>query len=306
MDKKMRAKKLDKLKDLYMDKKLLHKYNKYITRKLSNIRVINIGCILTKNYILDFLIFYFSVVESWTFYPYLIHAFTFEKETYEKIRSFNLPNVQAHFHDIELERNWSNFTAMKVKMIELSGLDRCIISDIDALFLAETPELDILLDNHDFVFIGAPHSVWIIQASLWSFRRNRRTLRFAESWFRESLGRPYSDASGLPFALLKNRHSGLKIKALVLGKEGKKHHHKCPYDVQANIRPFVLTHDELGYREAEMGRAKVFHLGGLRPVKNETLEERMDRLNEKFPESKPIFGYYNKLALRAFQVMEGI
>ena len=38
-----------------------------------------------------------------------------------------------------------------------------------------------------------------------------------------------------------------------------------------------------------MGRAKVYHFSGLRPVNNETIDERMSRLNTQFPQSKPIF-----------------
>ena len=296
-------KRLDTLNELHEDNELLNEYNKHILNKLSNIPITNIGCVVTNNYILDFLIFYFSVVESWTFYPYLVHVFTFEKKTNDRIQSFNLPNVKIHLMNMNLEPNWSNFAAMKIKMLEWSGLERCIMSDVDNIFLAETPELNFLLDKNDFVFIGAPHSEWILQTSLWSFRRNRRTLKFARKWLKESLGRPHADASGLPFALYKNRRSGLKVKALVIAKD-QKHHHKCPYDVQANIRPFILSHDELGFSEAEMGRAKVYHFGGLRPVNNETIDERMSRLNTQFPQSKPIFGLYRKLACMAFHVLE--
>lgn len=300
----MNKNKLGDLNEMHESKDLLEKYNEYVINQLSSLKPINIGCVVSKSYILDFLIFYFSIVKSWSFYPYLVHAFTFDKETHDEIKSYKLKNVEAHNFTQEAPLTWSSFAAKKIWLIENSGIERCIISDIDALFLSEIPELDLFLNNHDMVFIGAPHSEWIIQTSLWSYKRNRRTIKFARKWIKESQNRPHSDASGLPFALYKNKNSRMKIKALVMRKVRDKNHHKSPYDVQANIRPFELLHDELGYKESQMGGAKVIHFGGLRPVKKETLDERMNRMEQLFPESKPIFHLYRELASKAFKIME--
>ena len=48
-----------------------------------------------------------------------------------------------------------------------------------------------------------------------------------------------------------------------------------------------------------MGRAKVFHFGGIRCKGNESVESRMKVLKEDFPESAELFELYITLANRA-------
>ena len=71
----------------------------------------------------------------------------------------------------------------------------------------------------------------------------------------------HADASGLPYALLENGDEELRIRVLARPADSPgRRHHLAPYDVQANLRPFALARDALGFREHEMGRAKVVHL----------------------------------------------
>ncbi len=51
-------------------------------------------------------------------------------------------------------------------------------------------------------------------------------------------------------------------------------------------------------RDAEMGRAKVPHFGGLRPQRSPTLKERIEALVQHFPEMTSAFPLYVELARR--------
>jgi hypothetical protein len=170
---------------------------------------------------------------------------------------------------------------------------------VDNVFLAETPELFMLLDRFDFVFVGSPVEPVIIQTSLWAFRRTERAVRFASRWYEHSRPQANSDASGLPFALLEDRDD-LQIKVLARPKpNSNRKFFLSPYDVQANMGPFVLRNDGLGFRETEMGRAKVLHLGGLRPKGDISVRERIETLVERFPETVSAFPLYLRFANRA-------
>lgn len=282
-------------------------YNQFVLEQLTGIETTHIASIVSPEYVFDFLVLYESLVESWTFYPFCLHAFVGGPQEEGVIASLGLPHVEVHVLP-GAEGDWWANAGQKIRLIELSGLDRCIVSDVDNVFVAETPELFMLLGDADLVFIGSPQSEWIIQTSLWSFRRSEQTLRFATRWHEESRDRRHADASGLPFALAANDDAGLKVKVLARPKPASsRHHHPSPYDVQANLRPFSLTKDPLGlgFREHEMGRAKVIHLGGLhqkgRTGAPATLRDRLDTVIERYPESCQFFSLYATLAKRAAQ-----
>ena len=286
---------------------LIHKYNEFVTSKLANMEPINIACFMSsEQYVFDFLIYYFSIIESWTFYPFKIHVFTIDPKVVKILNGYKLKSVKTHFLSefVKGDYNWSQEVALRLNIIKYSNIDKCILTDVDNIFLAETPEIYFLLDSFDYVFVGSPHSENILQPSIFGFRRSEAGVEFAEQWFKESFNRKYADATGLPLAIYKNRNnSKLKIKCLVLDKPPFQNHHICPYDIQANWRPFFLKKDLVGFKEAQMGRAKVLHFGGLRLEGHTSVAKRMLALARIFPESRVIFKYYSKLAFRAAKAM---
>jgi hypothetical protein len=277
----------------------LEQYNKLVLEELAALEPIHIASVVSSSYVFDFLILYESLLESWTFYPFCLHAFASDQETYERLTALGLVQVEVHLiDDGRRDQPCHRNVLARVSLIERSGLDRCIVSDVDNVFLAETPELFMLLHRFDLVFVGSPVGRQIIQTSLWAFRRNERTIAFSHRWYEHSKPRGLADADGLPFALLENRE-GLEIKVLARPKASANDRFPSPYDVQANIWPFVLKADWLGFREAQMGRAKVLHLGALRPNHNPTVKERIETLLERFPETVAAQPFYVQLANRA-------
>jgi len=283
----------------------LQEYNRLVMERLARPEPVNIGCIATWDYVFDFLIFYESVASAWESYPFVVHLFTIEDRTAAEVRGYRLPNVEVHvLEKLRDAPDWRRRAALKVLLVEHAPVERCLVSDVDNVFLAETPEVYLLLDRYDFVFVGGPVTHTIIQTNLFAYRRSTASIAFARDWHAESTDRHHADASGLPFALLKHRdNDALAVKALLRpgfdAAEGADGRRPSPYDVQANIRPFELSRDPLGYRERSMGRAKVFHLGGIRCKGNDSVESRMRVLRDEFAESAPLFEYYLTLANRA-------
>ena len=206
-----------------------------------------------------------------------------------------------HLPQERSREGWFRNVLAKIQLVEHSGLDRSVVSDVDNVFLAETPELFMLLNEFDFVFVGSPVYGRIIQTNLWSFRRNEGTVRFSHSWYEHALQARFAEAGGLPHALLEDR-GDLDIKVLARPKPSRNERFLlAPYDVQANFGGFVLQADGLGLREPEMGRAKVLHLGGLRPRGDPSVKERMQSLVDRFPSSVAAFDLYLQFANRAAQ-----
>ena len=136
------------------------------------------------------------------------------------------------------------------------------------------------------MFVGGPDTKWLIVTSLWGFQRNERTLEFSRKWKEESVGRGFHDAEGLPLVLMDTANQGLRVKVLAQSKpESNPDHHLSPYDVQTNVRPFYLSKDPhgLGFREAQMGRAKVVQLGTLRGEGAGSVSERLQVLVRRVP-----------------------
>lgn len=291
-----------KLLELNEDAELLSRYNENILVNHSNIETTNLLYIVTEDYLFELLVFYASVKRAWGFFPWQIHAFSPEKSTISRIKELDLPGLDAIHFSSDRESNWHTSASLKVDLIERSGIEKGIVSDLDNIFLAETPELQLLLGDYDFVFIGAPHSDWIVQTSLWSFKRSPAAIKFAKCWAEESVGRPCSDASGFPFAFRKFKG---KLSALVLAKSKPADvpHHPCPYDIQANIGPFDLKREHLGYSESSMGRAKVIHFAGLRCSGNDSVESRIKVMFDAFPKCAPVFPYYLECVNEAASIM---
>ena len=148
-------------------------------------------------------------VETWTYYPFRLHAFAVDGETYEALSRIEAPGLEVH----QLPSESAGFGANALRQLDLvehSGLDRCIVSDADNVFLAETPELFLLLDQADLVFVGGPDTKWLIVTSLWGFQRNERTLNFSREWKTESVGRDFHDAEGLPLVAHGHGEPGLE------------------------------------------------------------------------------------------------
>ena len=135
------------------------------------------------------------------------------------------------------------------------------------------------------MFVGGPPE-YVVVTSLWAFRRNELTVEFSKKWMAESVGKDFHDASGLPVALLDTPNPDLRVKVLSRPKPAASaDYHLTPYCVQPLPRPFYLSKDPhgLGFHEAQMGRAKVVHLGTLRGQGTTLSERREGRPQEISP-----------------------
>jgi hypothetical protein len=130
---------------------------------------IDIGSVVTYDCLLDFLILYESLLETWTSYPFVLHALAAGDEVAERLVELALEHVEIHRSSGE-ER--------QLEVVEHSRFERCIVTDAGNVFLAEIPELWFLLADHDLVVAGAPNEDRPIESSLWSFRRNRRGIEW--------------------------------------------------------------------------------------------------------------------------------
>jgi Methyltransferase domain len=122
---------------------------------------IDIGSVVTDEAVLDFMILYESLVESWTTFPFVLHAFAVDDGVAARLEEAEVERLEIHRVSAD---------AGALGLVEHSGLERCIVSAPENVFLAETPELWFLLDSHDLVFAGAPAEC------VWAFRRTDRRL----------------------------------------------------------------------------------------------------------------------------------
>jgi hypothetical protein len=258
---------------------------------------IHIACVVTDEYLLDFLILYQSLVESWTSYPFTLHAFVVEDEVLRRLAGLELENLEIHRLPSEVG-DWRQNAAQKIELVEHSGLERCIVSDVDNIFLAETPELSLLLSDHDFVFVGGPSSDRPIQTSLWSFRRTERSIQFANRWRGRSLESNPSHTSRLLAELLEGDDLEGAVRALTLLAPIQHGPGPSPYGVDADLPRLSLQQDPLGFREARAGRVKVLHFAGMRARGNRSLADRIELLVQRFPRTAPILRQYARLARR--------
>ena len=55
---------------------------------------VDIAAIVSAGFLFDFVILYESLVETWTFYPFRLHAFAVDSETYDVLSRLNAPEVE--------------------------------------------------------------------------------------------------------------------------------------------------------------------------------------------------------------------
>jgi hypothetical protein len=52
---------------------LLRQYNELVLSELAALEPIDIAAVVSSSYVLDFVILYESLLESWTFFPFRLH-----------------------------------------------------------------------------------------------------------------------------------------------------------------------------------------------------------------------------------------
>jgi hypothetical protein len=285
------------LEDIVDQPGVFEAYKRLVFEELSDLEMIEIASVVSAGYVFDFAILHESLLESWNFYPFRLHAYALDDEANSTLVAAGLDGVEVH--RAGSSNDWWQNVAQKIALVGRSGLDRCLVSDVDNVFVQETPELFLLLDRFDFVFIGSPHPDWPIQGNIWGFRSNERTRRFAEEWAGHASTRRHSEASGLPFALL-DRDPDLRVKVLARPPDPSADHNwaPAPYDVQVNY-DLVVRSDALGYWHPQVGRAKVVHLGALRAEGNESVAARIETVVARYPDSADFLPHYVTLANRA-------
>jgi predicted O-methyltransferase YrrM len=275
-------------------------FSRLVRDELADVPVVDIASVVSAGYVFDFTIFYESLRESWALFPFRLHAFALDDEAYSRIAEADLPGVEVHRAGAASpDGTWHQHVGQKVALVEHSGLDRCLVSDVDNVFVQETPELFLLLEHFDFVFVTSPWpATWPVQANIWGFRRNERSCRFAREWARHASSRRFSEASGLPFALME-RDPDLRVKVLARRTRPEDKLSPAPYDFQVNHPLIAPRADRLGFRHPQAGRAKVVHLGALRAAGSDSVEARIDVLIAKYPQCAEFLPHYVMLANRA-------
>jgi hypothetical protein len=247
---------------------------------------IDIACVVSDAYLLDFLTLYESLVQSWT-YPFVLHAFAVDEEAAERLAGIGIPNLELHRLRGD-SGDWRENADRRIDLVEQSGLERCIVTDADNLFLAETPELALLLAERDLVFVAGPTAERPLKGSLWAFRRSEPSLAFARAWRARCAEAGDSDR-GRVLADLLGEADGAQIEVL-----------ETPaYGVDADIPSLSLEWYPLGLRDDELGRVKVLHLAGLRGAGSGSLSERLDAIVDRFPRAATLVPFYATLAGRA-------
>jgi hypothetical protein len=272
-------------------------YKRLVRDELSDLRPIDIATVVSADYVFDFTILYESLVESRALYPFRLHAYALDDGAHSRLAEAGLAGVEVHRADASSGDWWENL-APKIALVERSGLDRCLVSDVDNVFVQETPELFLLLDRSDFTFIGSPLPKWPIQTNIWGFRSNERSRKFAREWARQASGRRLSEASGLPFALLE-RDPELRVTVLTRPADPGHEFVPAPYDFQVTSRKIAPRVDRLGFKHPQVGRAKIVHLGGLGASGNDSVGARIDAVVAKFPHCSLFLPHYVVLANRA-------
>jgi hypothetical protein len=257
----------------------------------------DIGCVVTDDYLLDFLILYESLAEAWTSSPFTLHAFTLEDDVTRRLAGIDRVEVHRLPRDAS---DWRQNAAVRIELIEHSGLERCIVTDADNLVLAEFPELALLLAEHELVFAGGTSEERPIQPSLWAYRRTRRTVEFARSWHAQWAETAPPDAGRLLFQLLQDHDLGDAARVVAPGgTPPDASRTPSPYALDADLAELSLARDWLGFRERRAGRLKVLHLRGLRGAGRRSLAERVEVLVDRFPGMAPLLPLYLTLAERA-------
>jgi Methyltransferase domain len=251
---------------------------------------VHIAAVVTADYLFDFLILYESLALSWSFHPFVLHAFVLEDQVGERIAATGRENIAVHRLP-GAPGEWSANAAQRIELVEHAGLERCIVTDADNVFLAETPEIFFMLAEHELVFFAAPAPSGPVQTSLWGFRRTERTLEFAHTW------RARAGEGAAQGPLLAELLEDTPAEPLVLCPGGAPR--PSPYGLDSDLPTLALWPDTLGFREERAGRIRVLHLAGLRGRGNGTLAERIEVVVAQFPRLAPVLPLYAWLAKRA-------
>jgi Methyltransferase domain len=257
----------------------------------------DIGCVVTDDYLLDFLILYESLAETWTSSPFTLHAFTLEDDVARHLAGIDRVVVHRLPRDAS---DWRQNAAVRIELIEHSGLERCIVTDADNLVLAEFPEFGLLLCKHELVFAGGPSEERPIQPGLWAYRQTRRTVEFARSWHAQWAEPAPPDAGRLLYELLQDHDLGDAARVVAPGATPPDASRTpSPYALDADLPELSIARDWLGFREVRAGRLKVLHLRGLRGAGRRSLAERIEVLVDRFPGMAPLLPLYLTFAERA-------
>lgn len=285
------------LGELLDDPQDLETYQRMVHEELSGLPPVEIAAVVSAGYVFDFTILYESLVESWALFPFRLHAFALDEESASRLNEVGLEGVEVHRSGASSDDWWHN-AAQKIALVERSGLERAVVTDVDNVFVQETPELFLLLDHFDFTFVGSPWPEWPVQTNVFGFRSNERTHTFAREWARHSRDRKFSDASGLPFAL-RERDPELRVKVLARPAEAGEELVPAPYDFQVNHPDVAPRADRLGFRHPQVGRAKIVHLGGLRARSHDSVAHRIHAVVAKYPQCAQFLPHYAALVNRA-------
>src|SRR5205814_2624797 len=79
------------------------------------------------------LVLYESLIDTWTSYPFVLHALATDDPAAERLSGLGLERLEVH------------------RPGDRPGLERRVESDTGNVFLAEVPEVWFLLDTHDLV-----------------------------------------------------------------------------------------------------------------------------------------------------------
>ena len=113
------------MESIHKQPERLHEYNELVLSELAKLEPIDIASVVSASYVLDFVILYESLLESRTFFPFRLHAFTAEPETHERLSALDLEHAEVHLlGEVAEDENWVKNALAKITLIEASGLDR--------------------------------------------------------------------------------------------------------------------------------------------------------------------------------------
>ena len=270
------------------------RYSRLVRHELGNTPVVEIAAVVSHGEELDFAILYESLLEAWTAFPFRLHAFAIDDEAHSRLLDADLPGVNVYRAKTPAETS----AAQKIGLVEHGGLERCLVADVHSVFVQETPELFLLLEQFDFTFVSSPWREWPIQTSAWGFRVNDRSRAFAREWARHSSERKHADASGLPFALLE-RDPELRVTVVAVATEIEGELGPAPYDFQVSHSAVAPRADALGFAHHEVGRAKIIHLGDLAAEGSSSVTDRIEVMAKRYPHCAAFMPHYLALANRA-------
>jgi hypothetical protein len=160
--------------------------------------------------------------------------------------------------------------------------------------VAETPEPYLLLDRLDVVVPSSLDDGDLLRASVWSFRRNERTVQWLRAWCDRGKG-PAEAALSSPDADEGSEYD----EHVVLGGDGGEDASRNPYNVRLDEVSSWLRRDPTGFSDERMGRAKVIHVGELDPKGNASFAGRVEAFIDRYPRAVECLSYYAHLANRA-------